>query len=73
MENFVECMKTREPPRCHTAVGARAAVTAHLGNIAFKTGRRLTWDDAARSFPHDVEANSTLFPEYRSPWALPTI
>lgn len=73
MANFVECIKTREQPKCHTAVGARAAVTAHLGNIAFKTGRRLTWDDATQSFPDDSEADSLLWPAYRSPWTIPTI
>jgi predicted dehydrogenase len=72
MANFIECMKTREQPKCHTAVGARAAVTAHLGNIALKTGRQLTWDDVTQSFPDDPEAESLLWPTYRSPWILPT-
>jgi predicted dehydrogenase len=73
MVNFVECIKSREQPKCNAAVAARAAVTAHLGNIAFKTGRRLTWDDAEQSFPDDVEANSLLWPQYRSPWRLPSL
>ena len=73
MVNFVECIKTREQPKCNTAIAARAAKTAHLGNIAFKTGRRLTWDDASRTFPGDEEANSMLWPEYRSPWTLPSV
>jgi predicted dehydrogenase len=73
MRNFVECIKTREQPKCNAAVAARAAITAHLGNIALKTGRRLTWDDAARAFPGDDEANSHLLPEYRSPWRLPSV
>jgi predicted dehydrogenase len=71
MVNFVECIKTREQPTCNAAVAARAAVTAHLGNIAFKTGRRLTWDDAAGAFPGDAEANALLQPAYRSPWRVP--
>jgi predicted dehydrogenase len=71
MVNFVECIKTREQPTCNAAVAARAAVTAHLGNIAFKTGRRLTWDDAAGTFPGDAEANALLQPTYRSPWSVP--
>jgi hypothetical protein len=73
MVNFVECIKTREQPTCNAAVAARAAVTAHLGNIAFKTGRRLTWNDATQSFPDDAEANALLWPEYRSPWKLPSV
>ncbi len=72
MENFVECIKTREQPKCNAAVAARAAITAHIGNIAFKTGRRLTWDDTTQTFPGDEEANSHLLPEYRSPWTLPS-
>jgi predicted dehydrogenase len=73
MVNFVECIKSREQPKCSAAVAARAAVTAHLGNIAFKTGRRLTWDDATQSFPDDDEANALLWPKYRSPWELPSV
>ncbi len=73
MVNFVECIKTREQPKCNAAVAARAAVTAHLGNIAFQTDRRLTWDDATQTFPRDEEANAMLLPEYRSPWTLPSV
>jgi predicted dehydrogenase len=73
MENFVDCIKTREQPKCNAAVAARAAITAHIGNIAFKTGRRLTWDDATQTFPGDEEANSMLWPNYRSPWTLPSV
>ena len=73
MVNFVDCIKSREQPKCHTAVAARAAITAHLGNIAYKTGRRLTWDDAGQSFPDDAEANALLSPQYRSPWTLPAL
>jgi predicted dehydrogenase len=72
-ENFIECMKTREQPTCNTAVAARAAVTSHLGNISFKTGRRLAWDDAAGSFVGDAGANALLLPSYRSPWTLPSV
>ena len=73
MVDFVQCIKSREQPRCSAAVAARAAITAHLGNIAFKTGRRLTWDDASQSFPGDDEANAYLLPEYRAPWTLPSV
>ena len=73
MVNFVECMESREQPRCSARVAARAALTAHLGNIAFKTGRRLSWDDANQLFPDDAEANGLVWPAYRSPWTLPSV
>jgi predicted dehydrogenase len=71
--NFVDCMKSREQPTCHAAIAARAAVTSHLGNISFKTGRRLAWNDATGSFDGDAEANALLLPSYRSPWTLPSV
>jgi len=73
MVNFVECIKTREQPKCSRAVAARAAITAHLGNVAYKTGRRLTWDDATQAFPGDKEANAFLRPKYRTPWKVPSV
>ena len=72
-QNFVECMKSREQPKCHPAIAARAAVTSHMGNISFKTGRRLAWNDKAGSFDGDSEANALLMPNYRSPWTLPSL
>ena len=45
--NFIECMKSREQPVCNTAVGSLAAVNAHLGNIAFRTGAKVDWDPEA--------------------------
>ena len=39
-QNFIDCMKTREQPVCNAAVGSLAAVNAHLGNIAFRTGEK---------------------------------
>ena len=44
-----------------------------MGNISFKTGRRLTWNDHTGSFEGDAEANALLMPNYRSPWTLPTL
>lgn len=71
--NFIECMQTRAQPRCHTATGSLAAVNAHLGNVAFRTNRKVHWDASVRSFHDDAEANRMLTPGYRSPWQLPTV
>lgn len=71
--NFVECMKSREQPACDVAIGANTAVVAHMGNIAFKTGRKVYWDEASRSFVNDDEANKLMSVTYRGPWKLPEI
>jgi len=72
-EDFIECMKTREQPRCNADVGALVAVNAHLGNIAFRTGRRVYWDQEAGRFKGDDEANAMLRAEYHNGWRLPRV
>ena len=48
--NFVDCVKTRDKPRCPIELGELAAVNCQLGNIAFRVGDRLEWDKKAGAF-----------------------
>ncbi len=70
--NFVDCIKSREQPACPPETAWLAAVNAHLGNVAFKTGRKVYWDQASGSFIGDDEANALIKSHYRAPWKLPT-
>ena len=49
---------------------AHIAKFSQLGNIAYRTGKKLSWD--GKSF-HDTEADKLLCKEYRAPWELPKI
>ncbi len=71
-KNFADCIKTREEPACPPRTAWRAAVNAHLGNVAFRTDRKVFWDQESLSFPGDAEANALIRSHYRSPWELPT-
>ncbi|MDD4107311.1 MAG: Gfo/Idh/MocA family oxidoreductase [Prolixibacteraceae bacterium] len=74
MKNFLECIKDRsKTPNTHIGIAANTARVCHLGNIAFKTGRRLYWDAEKSKFIGDNEADSFLVPDYRSPWKLPEV
>jgi hypothetical protein len=70
--NFIDCVRTRSAPRCDVATGSLAAVNAHLGNIALRTGDTLNWDAARAHFTGDRNAQRYLAPGYRSPWKLPS-
>ena len=72
-ENFIECMKTREQPRCNPETGSLAAVNAHLGNVAFRTNRKVHWDSSTQRFRDNDDANRMLTPTYRGPWRLPRV
>ncbi|MFN8357410.1 MAG: Gfo/Idh/MocA family oxidoreductase [Spirosomataceae bacterium] len=71
--NWLECIRERKDPNCTIEMGRDAAVVAHLGNIAYRTGRKLEWDAAKRTFKNDLESNKFLKPTYRSPWELPKV
>ena len=72
-QDFIDCMRTREQPRCNADVGALAAINVHMGNVAFRTGRQVDWDDAAGRFRDDDEANELLRAEYHNGWQFPQV
>jgi predicted dehydrogenase len=71
--NFVEAIRKSDASllACGLERGSVAAVNAHMGNIAFKVGRKIYWDAAARSFKDDADANALLVPRYHNAWTLP--
>ncbi|HPG38786.1 MAG TPA: Gfo/Idh/MocA family oxidoreductase [bacterium] len=73
VRNFVECVKTRQTPVCDVQVGYDAAFYAHIGNIAYRTGETLVWDETKKQFSNSPAANKLLTPVYRAPWELPRL
>jgi hypothetical protein len=69
-KNFVDRVRDRKTPSPDIETGARATAISLLGNVAYWTGRKLTWDAKTWSFPGDKEANSLLFRAFRKPWDL---
>ena len=51
-------------------IGHRSATVCHLGNIAVRTGRKITWDPAKEQIVGDTEAAKWTTKEYRAPWKL---
>lgn len=68
--NWLECIATRRRPIMDVEIGHRITCWSHLGNIAYRLGRKLRWDPAAERFPDDEQANRLLQAAYREPWRL---
>ena len=68
--NFIECIRSRKAPNAEVEIGHRSTTVPHLGNIAYKIGRKLTWDAAKEDFVNDAEASKLLSREARKPWDL---
>ena len=44
-----------------------------MGNIAFKTGRKVFWDAATNQFRNDPQVNELMRANYRSGYELPKV
>lgn len=73
ISNFLACLKTRERPTCDIEITHRSTNTTHLGNIAYKLGRKLEWDAEQEVFRNDEDANVLLGRDYRSGYELPEV
>jgi hypothetical protein len=69
--NWLDCIKSRKLPICDVEVGHRSATVCHLGNIAIRAGRKITWDPAKERIEGDDEAAKMVSRPYRAPWKLP--
>ncbi len=72
-EDWADAMRNQRLPACDVAIGHVASSLIHMGNIAWRTGRRLTWDGDRQCFAGDEPANELLGRTYRKPWTLPEV
>ena len=71
VRNFLDCVKSRQPPALNLEVGHRVSTLAHLGNIAYRTGQKIVWDDVAEKVVDGHAADQLVSVKYRKPWHLP--
>jgi len=68
MQNWIDCIRTRQKPVADVEIGHRSISVAHLVNITRRVGRRLNWDPAKEQFIGDEDANRQLARARREPW-----
>jgi predicted dehydrogenase len=68
--NFIECVRSRKTPAADVEIGHRSTTIPHIGNIAYKTKRKLVWDAAKEDFANDAAASKLLGRKARKPWDL---
>ncbi|WP_020468494.1 Gfo/Idh/MocA family protein [Zavarzinella formosa] len=69
-QNWVECMRSRKLPICDAEIGHRSATVCHLGNIAARLQKKITWDPVKEQIVGDAKANAMIERPYREPWKL---
>ena len=73
LQNWLDCIKTREKPVADVEIGHRSVTVCHLANIARAVGRPLRWDPVAEQFMGAAAANALLVRERRKGFELPEV
>lgn len=69
-QNFLDCIKTRQPTITPVQVGHHSAIPGHLCLIAMLTGHKIRWDVRTEKILEDREASRLMTREYRAPWKM---
>ncbi len=71
--NFIEAVRKHDKSILNGPVETAhlSSGLAHLGNIAYRTGRVLEFDPKTERFKNDDEANALLTRDYRAPFTVP--
>jgi len=71
--NFLKAVHARDPKILAGNIeqGHLSSAYCHLGNIAYRLGRKLQINPSSESFVNDAEADRMLTREYRAPFIVP--
>jgi predicted dehydrogenase len=69
-KEWLEAIKHNGPTTCNFAYSGALAETVLLGNVAFRCGQKIEWDDKAGKATNTSEADKYLQREYRKGWQL---
>ncbi|MEO6720740.1 MAG: Gfo/Idh/MocA family oxidoreductase [Ferruginibacter sp.] len=75
MQNFVDVIKSRkmEDLNCSIQAGAHVATVAQMGNIAFRSGKKLEWDLEKQQFTDNDINKKYMMKEYHNGYKLPKV
>ncbi|MEO6497670.1 MAG: gfo/Idh/MocA family oxidoreductase, partial [Mucilaginibacter sp.] len=73
-QNFFDVVRSRkfDELRCPITAGAHIATISQMGNIAYRTGEKLHWDDSKKLFTNS-DANKLLAASYHNGYKIPKV
>jgi len=70
VKNMLNAIRKGEALNAPVEVGAQTAIVSEMGNIAYRVGQRIHWNDAAKSF-YEEAASDLMKAKYNPEWPLP--
>lgn len=73
--NFISAVRSRKADdlNCSIQAGAHVATVAQMGNISFRSGKKLLWDKAKGSFTDEAINQKYLLSSYHNGYKLPVV
>ncbi len=74
-ENFVSVIKSRKASDLHCSIqdGAHVATVAQMGNISYRSGKKLLWNKEKGAFTDEAINKKYLLSEYHNGYKLPKV
>ena len=71
--NFLDAVRSRKVADLNAPIeeGANSCTLMHLGNIAYRLGRTIRFDEKTFTCPGDKEATAMFKRVYRKPFVVP--
>ena len=72
VRNFLDCLKDKTPEKLNADIniGRNVALVAQMGNIAYRTGEKVFWNNDKQQFTSET-ANKLIIPRYNNGYSLP--
>ena len=72
LNNFIDCVRSREKPNADIVEGHKSAAFVHLANISYRAGnKQLVFDPDTETISNDDTANAMISREYRKGYVVP--
>ena len=69
-KEWLNACKTGAPTTCHFGYSGPLTEANHLGNVAYRAGKKIEWDAKTMRIPNAPDAERFLGREYRKGWSL---
>ncbi len=67
---WIRACKTGAPTTCHFGYSGPLTEANHLGNVAYRAGKKIEWDSKRLRIPNARDAEQFIRREYRNGWTL---
>ena len=70
LQNFLDCVQSRETPIADVAIGASSVTACHLMNFAYHYGANVKWNPERNKFASGGSSKWLTRDKYRAGWAV---